>query len=918
MVNGISFGLPEAPVFTEIPLDQTVTEGDSVTFTAQATGFPVPTIAWHFIDGSSVDHLLSTVGNTLTFSSQFGDAGQYYAVASNEAGTVNSTPAAVLTVNPDIVVNGNFAANAAGFTEGNSYFAAQSPGNPESATGWTGGSGIDGTLGSAPDYFGPINRAIPSYLFMQGTQTVTQTITTTPGQSYRFSFKAACRQGNTVGLTVWADNTQAPNLIIPDGGLSGTSFQDYSFIFTGTGTGTQTIQFVNSGTGDFTANVTNVSVTEYVGPPEAPVFTEIPLDQTVIEGDSVTFTAQATGSPTPLITWHFIDSGSVDHTLSTVGNTLTFTTSVGDVGQYYAVASNSVATVSSTPTAVLTLIPNIVTNGNFAANAADFTQGNSYFASQSPGNPESAPGWTGGSGIGGTLGSAPDYFGPVNGSIPSYLFMQGTQTVTQTITTTPGQSYRFSFKAACRQNNTVGLTVWADNTQAPNLIIPDGGLSGTSFQDYSFVFTGTGTGTQTIQFVNSGTGDFTANVTNVSVTEYVGPPEAPVFTEIPQSQTVTSGDSVTFTAQATGYPTPLISWHFIDSGSVDHLLSTTGNTLTFSSRASDAGQYYAVASNSVATVNSIPPAVLTVNPGLVDETDLSLSGGSFAPLAGNNLILGNAGSSALSITSDGDGVGSPSLLTDGDLRAPQTGGPLGITGGSITYDLGSGANGVGYDITGIRSLSAWADGGRFKPKYAVSYSADGSNFTPLWTVNYSTATGNGADVSLAINSLHNVRYVKFDFSGGQQNGWVSYTELAVFGTSTAAADPFAGWINGLDWTGFTSPDLTPTGDPDGDSMSNQQEFAFGLDPRFGTSINPIRQQLDKASGTFKYTRTKSSGLSYVYQYSTTLSEPWDAFVSETPLPDAVSISDTVEEVTVTVPAALLNANSKLFVRVKAQ
>jgi hypothetical protein len=126
------------------------------------------------------------------------------------------------------------------------------------------------------------------------------------------------------------------------------------------------------------------------------------------------------------------------------------------------------------------------------------------------------------------------------------------------------------------------------------------------------------------------------------------------------------------------------------------------------------------------------------------------------------------------------------------------------------------------------------------------------------------------------------------------------------------------WISGLGWSAFTNPDKTLTGDPDGDSMSNQQEYAFGLDPRFGTSVNPIRQQLDKASGTFKYTRTKASGLSYVYQYSTTLSEPWDAFVSETPLPDSVSISDTVEEVTVTVPAALLNANSKLFVRVAAQ
>jgi hypothetical protein len=330
----------------------------------------------------------------------------------------------------------------------------------------------------------------------------------------------------------------------------------------------------------------------------------------------------------------------VDHTLSTVGNTLTFTTQLADAGQYYAVASNSVATVSSTPTAVLTLIPNIVTNGNFAANAADFTQGASYFAAQSPGNPESAPGWTGGSGINGTLGSAPDYFGPVNHSIPSYLFMQGTQTVTQTITTTAGIGYHFSFKAACRENSVTGLTVWADNTKSPGLTIAIGGLSNTNFQTYSFNFTGSGT--QTIQFVSSGTGDFTADLTDVSVSEYSGPPEMPVFTAIPQSRTVTQGDSVTFTAQATGYPEPTIAWHFIDGSSIDHTLSTVGNTLTFTTQLADAGQYYAVASNAAGSVNSTPTAVLTVVPpltgSLVTPVDVTAQSwyGSRPPVAAIN------------------------------------------------------------------------------------------------------------------------------------------------------------------------------------------------------------------------------------------------------------------------------------------
>ena len=125
------------------------------------------------------------------------------------------------------------------------------------------------------------------------------------------------------------------------------------------------------------------------------------------------------------------------------------------------------------------------------------------------------------------------------------------------------------------------------------------------------------------------------------------------------------------------------------------------------------------------------------------------------------------------------------------------------------------------------------------------------------------------------------------------------------------------WANGTFANGTLS-DKTPGGDPDGDGLTNQQEFAFGLDPTTGASSNPISQQLNKGTRTFKYTRTKASGLTYIYQYSTTLSEPWVPFMSAT-TPPPVSISGTVEEVTVEVPAALIAANpTTLFVRVKAE
>jgi hypothetical protein len=115
------------------------------------------------------------------------------------------------------------------------------------------------------------------------------------------------------------------------------------------------------------------------------------------------------------------------------------------------------------------------------------------------------------------------------------------------------------------------------------------------------------------------------------------------------------------------------------------------------------------------------------------------------------------------------------------------------------------------------------------------------------------------------------------------------------------------------WAAIHAPaDLSnPTDDFDGDGMTNQQEFAFGLDPTSGTSVNPITWQL--TDGVFKYTRTKDSGLTYKVYYSATLSG-WtlDAAATQSPAPAVAG----VETVTVTLAAAA-PLDGKLFVRVEA-
>jgi len=136
---------------------------------------------------------------------------------------------------------------------------------------------------------------------------------------------------------------------------------------------------------------------------------------------------------------------------------------------------------------------------------------------------------------------------------------------------------------------------------------------------------------------------------------------------------------------------------------------------------------------------------------------------------------------------------------------------------------------------------------------------------------------------------------------------------AVFVVQTA--DPFTTWIN-ANYPGLS--DKTPGGDPDGDGMTNQAEFAFGLDPSSAASVNPISVPLNKATGKFSYTRRAtpaSTGLVYTVLTSSDL-VTWTADATATAGQNVTATTGDVETVEVTVTATPVAG--KLFVRVAAQ
>jgi autotransporter-associated beta strand protein len=141
----------------------------------------------------------------------------------------------------------------------------------------------------------------------------------------------------------------------------------------------------------------------------------------------------------------------------------------------------------------------------------------------------------------------------------------------------------------------------------------------------------------------------------------------------------------------------------------------------------------------------------------------------------------------------------------------------------------------------------------------------------------------------------------------------TYFTAGSTGTVTiGGASDYDTWLG--EFTFAPGADKTPTGDPDGDNMSNQEEYAFGLNPTLGSSVNPIVQQLNPATGNFQYTRRATpaaTGLTYTVLTSTTLAGWAAGGATETGFTTAGNIQ------TVTVNVTAPPVGGKLFVRVQA-
>ena len=146
------------------------------------------------------------------------------------------------------------------------------------------------------------------------------------------------------------------------------------------------------------------------------------------------------------------------------------------------------------------------------------------------------------------------------------------------------------------------------------------------------------------------------------------------------------------------------------------------------------------------------------------------------------------------------------------------------------------------------------------------------------------------------------------FAANPYNGSWNITRIDNLGIDLVS--DYDAWAASLGLTGGAADD------DDGDGQSNTEEYAFGLDPKSGTSTQPYLSFPAPSTGTFTYTRRKVSlsGMDFTVWTSTDLTnwtEDTAAVQSATAIPGTDNES---VEVTLT---GFPSSEARLFVRISA-
>jgi hypothetical protein len=445
--------------------------------------------------------------------------------------------------------------------------------------------------------------------------------------SGRIAAGAVAPGGDDVAVTL---NGVTQAATVSGGGSFSTTFS-----IAGLATGTYPITYTYLGDPAHFGAASNNFAAGTLTVQAAPSIVTSPVSQTVVSGSSVTFTASATGYPTPAVQWQQSTNGG--STYSNIAGatgpsyTISAVTNSQNNYRYRAVFTNSVGT-ATTPAATLTVqyVPTVTTNPRSTTVNAGQT---ATFTAAASGNPAPTVQWQ----VSTNGGSS---FTAIAGATSTTLTLSGT-TASQN-----GYIYQAVFTNSVGSTTTTSATLTVRS--APTLSASPMSQTVNAGQSVTFTAAATGNPTPTVQWQVSTNGG--SSYTNISgatsttltltgvkssqngylyravFTNSVGSATtaaatltvlyAPAVSTNPTSTTVTAGQNVTFIAAASGNPAPAVQWQVSTDGGTTYtdIVGATSTTLTLNgvTASQNGSRYRAVFTNSVGSATT-SAATLTVH-----------------------------------------------------------------------------------------------------------------------------------------------------------------------------------------------------------------------------------------------------------------------------------------------------------------
>ncbi len=443
-----------------------------------------------------------------------------------------------------------------------------------------------------------------------------------------------------------------------------------------------------------TATSNNATLTVNV----PPAFSVQPAaSQTKITGGSATFTATATGIPTPTYQWQ---KNSVNIAGATSGTLTLSPLTLGDTATYKVVATSVAGTATSNDAVLTVQAPPAITTQPTASQTFN-AGGTATLTVATTGTPAPTYQWQkNGVNIPGATSATLTLTPLVPGDTGTYTVITtnpaGTVTSSNAVLTVD-YAPTITTQPAAAQTINVGSTV-IYTAAANGLPVPTyqwqknsvdiAGATGATLTLSNVALTDSGT--YTVIATNT-LGSATSN--NAVLTVVIG--FAPVFTTSPVGATILLNNPITFSAAATGTPAPTFQWQ--KDGVA--ITGATGTSYTIPSvQATDGGVYTVVATNIVGPVTSAG-ATLVVN--LVPPPAISAQPKSLTVASGHSVSFqaGATNSATYQWQVSSDGGATWNAVSNNTTYSGSTTSTLTVTGAS------SGMNGNQYRVVATNSTS---------------------------------------------------------------------------------------------------------------------------------------------------------------------------------------------------------------------